>query len=419
MECTLTLPPLYKLQQDIADDKHRFKVIVLGRRSGKTLMCVEISFKEAFEGGRVWWVAHTYSVAGVAFRMAMSLVRQLPKEFGIKVNIATRTITFTLSGGEFVFKSSDRPDTLRGDALDLLIMDEADFHKKDVYAEILRPALADRKGRAIFISTPKYEGGWFHQMFKEGQKNNKNIKSWQYSSYNNPYLDPEELDILRESTPDIIFRREIMAEFVSGAGARVARENIQYFDLGELVNNKNIVIAIGADLAISEKETADYTAVVAYARDLKTGQIYILDIYRDRLSFAKQKELIKGFANRWNRPDMKWPEPVVGIEEQGYQKALVQEIAREIGFAVYGVPANKNKIARFAPIESRYELMQVFHAEGLPLYFENELLSFPEGEHDDMVDAISVAHTAINLACGFTTNEFNFELIKKDNVFSL
>lgn len=59
MICSIELPPLYKLQQEIANDPHRFKVIAAGRRFGKTLLCVEISFKKAFEGKRVWWVAHT------------------------------------------------------------------------------------------------------------------------------------------------------------------------------------------------------------------------------------------------------------------------------------------------------------------------------------------------------------------------
>lgn len=419
MEVSLELPPLYKLQQEIANDPTRFKVIVAGRRLGKTLMCVEICFKSAFSGERVWWVAHTYSVAGIAWRMALSLINQIPKEFGIKVNIATRTITFTLSGGEWVFKSSDRPDTLRGEALNLLVMDEADFHKPDVYQEILRPALADRKGKAIFISTPKKENGWFHRLFKDGQNPNiKNVKSWQCSSYTNPYLDPEELDELRETTPDLIFRREILAEFVSGEGTRVSRENIQYFSLDELVGNKHLVIAIGADLAISEKQTADYTAVCAMARDTKTGFIYILDVFRDRLSFKKQKELIKGFADKWNRPDFKWPEPIIGIEDVGYQKALVQEVSAEVGYAVYGIPSTKDKIAKFAPLEARYELRQVYHAENLPLSFENELLGFPESEHDDYEDAEGFAHKTINIVTGYiNTNDAEITLIECDNPF--
>ena len=419
MEYSIELPALYPLQQQIADDKTRFKVVACGRRAGKTMLCVEIAFLKAFEGKRVWWVAHNYSTAGIAFRMALTLVNQLPKEFDVKYNIATRSIYFNKVGGEFSFKSSDRPDNLRGEALDFLVMDEAEFHKKNVFDEILRPALADRKGGAIFISTPKKENGWFHKLFKEGLKNNRNIKSWHASSYQNPYLDPVELDEIRANTPDIIFRQEYLAEFVSGAGARVKAENIQYINIDEIEKNKHIVIAIGADLAIGEKEINDYTAICAIAKDIKDGSVYILDMYRDRISFRRQKERIIGFAEKWNRPDLGWPEIVIGIESQAYQKALVQEVARECGFATYGIPANTNKTARFASLESKYELKQIYHVEGLSLSFENELLAFPEGAHDDMVDSLTNGYAALNRAYGFVDNGFSFELGAKNNVFDM
>jgi len=415
MICSIELPPLYRLQQEIADDPHRFKVIAAGRRFGKTLLCVEISFRKAFEGKRVWWVAHNYSTAGIAFRMTMALVKQLPDVFGIKVNIATRTILFTRTGGEFSFKSSDRPDNLRGEALDHITMDEADFHKKNVWYEILRPALADRRGSAIFISTPKYENGWFHQMWKEGQKGKSNIKSWRCSSYTNPYLSHEELDEIRETTPDITFRQEILAEFISGEGARVKSESIQYCDIDEIKFNEDVYFAVGADLAIGEKEINDYTSVCVLAKNIKTGEIYICDIKRDRLSFAKQKEMIKAYAEKWNKYTHN--EIIIGIEEVGYQKALIQEVARETGFAVFGIPANKNKVARFASLEAKYELRQIYHAEDLPLSFEAELLAFPEGEHDDYEDSMSVAYAALNRAFGFTDSDLIFELGEKSASF--
>lgn len=405
----LELPPFHRVQQEIADDKTRFRVLACGRRFGKTLMCTEIGFSEAFTGHLVWWVAPTYSQAGIAWRLAIKLVNQIPAEYGIVINIATRTITFP-SGGQFVFKSSDRPDSLRGEGLDLLIMDEADFQKKNVWTEILRATLADKKGRAIFISTPKVENGWFHQLFKDGMNPKiKNVKSWQLSSYTNPYLDPAEIDEIRESTPSLIFRREFLAEFVSAAGARINKNSIQYISIDELQNNKNLVIGIGVDLAIGEKEINDYTAVCALAYDTLTKFYYVLDIKRDRCSFAKQKAMIKDMCNKWNRPDLKWPEPIIGIEDVAYQRAMVQEFQKEVPFAVYGVnPKGKNKVANFASMESRYELNQVFHVENLPLSFENELLSFPEGEHDDYEDALVNAKKAIDLGNGFISSSESF-----------
>ncbi len=421
MAYKIRLPKMHKLQEEIFYDKTRFKVIACGRRWGKTFLCVLICLATAFNGKRVWWVAHNYSTAGIAWRLAIGFINQIPKEVGIKYNIAERTINFTHSGGEFYFKSSDRPDNLRGEGLDLLVMDEADFHKKMVWEEILRPTLTDRKGSAIFISTPKVEGGWFHKLFKEGlKKSSKNIKSWQLSSYTNPYLDPEELDEIREVTPDLIFRREFLAEFVSNAGARVSRDSIQSISIDdpEIMNNKNLCISIGVDLAIKEKEVNDYTAICIMARDMKTQRIYILDIFRERMSFRKQKEKIKEYALKWNKPELGWPEPIIGIENNGYQEALVQEMRYELPFTIYGIPSINDKIARFASMEADYELEHVFHVEGLPLSFDNELCSFPEGDHDDYVDSESNARRAINIAYGYgSTGNFEIEVLEHDENF--
>jgi predicted phage terminase large subunit-like protein len=400
MYIQIELPPFHRIQQEVADDTHRFKVLACGRRFGKTLMCVTIGFKYAFVRKMVWWVAPTYSQAGIAWRMAIRLINQIPKEYGIQTNIATRTITFP-NGGYFVFKSSDRPDSLRGEGLDLLIMDEADFQKLNVWDEILRPTLADRKGDAIFISTPKVENGWFHKLFKQGLIPNAKIKSWQFSSYTNPYLDPKELDEIRETTPSLIFRREFLAEFVGSEGARVNKNNIQYIDINELMKIQNLIIVIGADLAIGTKEVNDYTAVCCMGINPKTSDIYIIDIKRGRWSFAKQKEEIANMAAKWDKSMLyRWQIPIIGIENKSYQQSLVQEVSKEVPYAVYGIPANVNKLARFAPLEARYELHQVFHVEGLPLSFESELLGFDgseaKGVHDDQVDCLSVAWATAN-----------------------
>jgi predicted phage terminase large subunit-like protein len=404
----IELPPFHRIQQEVADDNHRFKVISCGRRWGKTLMCVTIGFRVAFVGKLVWWVAPTYFQAGIAWRMAMKLISQIPKEYGIKINIAERTITFP-TGGQFIFKSSDRPDFIRGEGIDLLIMDEASIQKSTVWEEILRPALADKKGNAIFIGTPKNENDWFHNLFKQGLIPNARIKSWQFSSYTNPYLDPEELNEIRDTTPALIFRREILAEFVGNKGARVEKTSIKYIELDELANIQNLLIVIGADLAIGTKEVNDYTAVCCMGINLKTGDTYIIDVKRGRWSFAKQKEEISAMADKWNKSMLyRWQVPIIGIENKSYQQSLVQEVSKEVPYAVYGIPANVNKLARFAPLEARYELGQVYHVEGLPLSFESELLGFDgseeKGVHDDQVDCLSVAWAAANRLNAFDTH---------------
>src|SRR5262249_20162647 len=157
----------------------------------------------------------------------------------------------------FGFRSSDQRDNLRGEGLDLLLLDEAAYQPEEVWTDVLRPMLADRRGRAVFASTPQREGDWFQAAFDRGQRGEDGGKSWQLPSVKNPRLDPQEIEDARQQMPGIVFRREFGAEFVSAAGALIKREWLRY---GEPPPGLSVVL--GVDLAISEKTTADWTAVV-------------------------------------------------------------------------------------------------------------------------------------------------------------
>ncbi len=376
------------MQMKITKDKTRFKVLACGRRWGKTRMCSQIAIEKGFKGKRVWWVAPTYQVARLGWREVVGVVSQFPTPVTVKEG--AMVVEFK-SGGFIAFKSADAPDNLRGEGLDYLIMDEADFVKGEVWEQVLRPALSDRKGGAIFISTPKVENGWFHKMFKKGQTGeDPEIKSWQFSSYDNPFMDPKELNKIREDTPSITFRQEYMAEFIGAVGARVQAAWLKYEDVPTPESRKGWKIALGADLAISEKSTADYTAVAVMGRSLD-GIIHVLEVARDRLSFAEQIKFIKRIADKW---DVDY----IGIEDVAYQRALIQQLSTATSYPVRGVKRSTDKIAFFAPVEARYELGQVIHVRGLLPFFENELLAFPNGEHDDSVDALSIAFTMLKQA---------------------
>jgi predicted phage terminase large subunit-like protein len=401
---TITLPALYDLQQEVVDSTARFKVVAAGRRAGKTRMCSLIAIEKAFRGGRVFWVAPTYQVARIGWREATNIVTQFPMPINVKEGFLT--IEFP-SGGSIAFKSADSPDNLRGEGLDYLIVDEADFIKAEVWEQILRPSLSDRKGGAIFISTPKVEGGWFHRLFLKGQSGaDPDIKSWHFSTYNNPFIDPKEIDKSKEELPSIVFRQEYLAEFVGATGARIRSEWLKFDDS---MPGPGWKVALGVDLAISEKSSADYTAVAVLGRD-PSGIVHILDIKRDRLSFAKQVEMIKSIAD-------KWQPSVIGIEDVVYQKAMVQTISAQTSFVVRGLKSSKDKVSSFAPLEARYEQGQVVHVRTLPTWFEQELLAFPHGMHDDCVDACRLAFQALSANITQTSTIISPRVLEKTDGF--
>lgn len=369
----LVLPNLHAGQREVFEHPARFHLLLCGRRWGKTRLGVVIALRELFQGHKVWWVAPTYSVSGIAWRLAKSMVRGIP---GIDIKEATREISW--GKGWLAFKSADRPDNLRGEGLDYVVMDEADFVKAEVWDDILRPALADRGGRGLLITTPNVENGWFHRLIKDAD--GEVYKAWHFPTWTSPYIAAEEIEELQKRLPSLVFRREIGAEYVSSAGAVIRAEWIKHVEVAP----SNLQITIGVDLAASQREGADYTAIAVYG-EAPDGAGYVLDVVRGRWTFKETQDRIKQLAGNY-RPN------VVAIEKVAYQDVLIQELVRTTALPVKGVPANKDKLSRALPLIGRYEHGLIYHVSGVPGWFEQELLSFPVGEHDDAVDALVYAH---------------------------
>jgi predicted phage terminase large subunit-like protein len=346
-------------------------------------MCIEIALKKALEGGHIWWVAPTYSVAGIAWRETKSMLKQLPVPFELRE--ADREVLFSVGGGFIAFKSAERPENLRGQSLDFCVFDESDFISETTWADSIRPSLSDRKGGAIFISTPWVEGSWFHKMWLRGQEGkDPELKSWRFTSYTNPFLDPKELDAARETLSTETFKREFEAQWVGSVGARIKREWIKYYD--KLPDKLDI--GMGVDLAISQKTEADYTAACVLGRD-KAGKIYVIAVEHAKISFGDTQVFIKRLADKY-KPS------TIAIESVAYQQALVEQLQATTKLNIKGIKSTKDKITHFGPLEGRIEHGQVLLSKDLPEYFEDELLHFAiEAWHDDCIDALSLAFDAL------------------------
>jgi len=159
------LPPLHEAQQKVFDSKARWKILCAGRRFGKTRLGVQMCMEVALRGGRAWWVAPTFAIARVGWRDIAASAASFPKE--IEPNISIVNMEFTMAnGGQIAVRSADNPQRLRGEGLDFIVMDEAAFVKPEVWQEVLRPTLTERKGSALFISTPMGMNNWFYNLWE-------------------------------------------------------------------------------------------------------------------------------------------------------------------------------------------------------------------------------------------------------------
>ena len=209
-------PPLLDWQKLVRRSTARFKVICVGRRAGKTKGGEVEALETAINGGVVWWIAPVYSQGSIGWGGLKQLCRQIP---GVEMREGDRIANFP-SGGLIQIKSGDDPNNLKGAGLDLAVFDEAALVKQAVWIESVRPALADKLGRALFLSTPKGIGNWFYRLFGYGlDPAFSDWECWQFPTSINPNIRVSEIEQARNDMPERLFRQEFMAEFIEDSGA--------------------------------------------------------------------------------------------------------------------------------------------------------------------------------------------------------
>jgi phage terminase large subunit-like protein len=241
-------------QEEVINDQARFKVIAAGRRCGKTHFAAVTLILAALDGkqGMTMYVGPTM---GLARDLMWDKLFELAGDIIEASNV--NNLEITLSGGnKITLKGSDRPDTLRGYSIKHLVLDEFAFHKEGVFDTILRPALADRKGTALFISTPEGRNS-FYDVYMNGEAGKKGWKSWHLTSHDNPLLDPEELEAAKETMAGWQYRQEFEASFDAKGSEFFDAEEFTYYDERSNLLGGDYYIAV--DLAGFESDRGNKT----------------------------------------------------------------------------------------------------------------------------------------------------------------
>lgn len=367
-------------QRQLLAERRRLNIAVMGRRWGKTRLGLNRLVAAVGRGRPVGWFAPQYKLLDEAWRE----VRRKLAPIADRHDSQQHRIEF-YGGGSVDFWTLESPDAGRGRKYALAIVDEAAMARnlEEAWTAAIRPTLADLRGSAWFLSTPK-GSNYFKTLFDRAA-DDPDWARWQMPTASNPHIHPQEIEAMRRELPSLVYQQEVLAQFVDFAGAALKREWLQ---TGE--PHGPLPVALGVDLALSTKQDADYTAIVALSRDA-AGTIYVRDAQRLRAPFHQVLQFIRQMA-------AKWSPTVIAIESVQYQAAVVQELLRTTRLPVRGVKPDKDKLTRFLPLAARYEQGLVRHAPGLPGWFEDELLSFPVGGHDDGADALAYAWQALGAA---------------------
>jgi predicted phage terminase large subunit-like protein len=388
------LPGLHKNQKEVSKSDARWKILCAGRRFGKTRLGIHMCMEVALNGGRAWWIAPTFAIARVGWRALENAAYSFPPEIQPKVSLANMEVTFP-NGGSISCKSADNPQRLRGEGLDFLVMDEAAFIKPDVWQEVLRPTLTERKGSALFISTPMGMNNWFFDLW-ETAGNSPNWERFQYSTYDNPAIDPEEIDSAKDEVGSIVFAQEYLAEFVDAGQGMLKPDWMQYFQVqdrmykggGSQWQPEEMVHFGAADLAVTTNTQSDYTVVISYAMspDMK---LYVEDMQRIKIEGPDIIPMINNMYKKY-----RWA--YVCMEKQGFTKTFIQEAQRR-GMRVREMDASKDKITQAMPLSARMEAGDVLFRSNASWLedLERELMTFPVGRNDDIVDALVLGVQAL------------------------
>lgn len=379
-------------QQGVMEAEERFKVVAAGRRCGKSRLAAWMLIINALQSksGHVFYVAPTQGQArdimwGVLTELAHPIIA------GSHVNNMQIKL---INGATISLKGADRPDTMRGVSLKFLVMDEYADMKPSVWEEVLRPALADQKGHALFIGTPKGRNH-FYELYKYAElENDATYRAWHFTSYDNPLLDPEEIDTAKQSMSSYAFRQEFMASF-EALGSEIFKEDWVSFAKEEPEDGDYYIavdLAGFADVANAKNAKSkklDQTAIAIVKAN--TDGWYVADIIYGRWDIKKTARKIFEAVNAY--------EPVaVGIEKGALKNAVLPYLTdlMKSGQRFFRVEelthGNKKKTDRVVwALQGRFEHGQIHLSEGeWNTEFLDQLFQFPNPlVHDDLVDALA------------------------------
>ena len=193
-----------------------FVVSIIGRQFGKTTIAENMAIYWALNNANstIYWVSPTDAQAQKVYK---EIVNAIIDSGCIKSKKMPRGDTEIVlnNSSKILFRSAMSEDSLRGQSVDYMILDEAAFIKKETIETILMPMLNVRGKKCLFISTPKGKN-YLYEYFLNGQTLPK-WKSMRYSTYDSPFANEELINMFRETLPPKLFQQEIEAEFVDSS----------------------------------------------------------------------------------------------------------------------------------------------------------------------------------------------------------
>lgn len=375
-------------QKAIARDEHRFRVVIAGRRFGKTHLAIrELCYYAREPNKEIWYISPTYKQSkNIVWRKLKKQLQDL--RWAKKINESELTIVLK-NGSTISLKGADNYDSLRGVGLDFIVLDEFADISPDAWYETLRPTLSDTGGRALFIGSPKGLN-WAYELY-QNSLDNQAWSSHQYTTIDGGWVPEEEIEQARRDLDERTFRQEYMATFETFTGRIYygfdRKENVK-----ELDDVKTDVILTGWDFNI------DPMSVIVAVRQ---GEVmYVID--EVRIFSSNTQEAVEELKARYPRSKIwAFPDPAARQRKTSAGGQTDLTILQNAGFVVKAPRTHTPVRDRINAVNSRlcgssgerhlFISPQARHTiEGLERQVYKEGTSQPDkdGGYDHMMDAL-------------------------------
>jgi len=404
---------LHPGQAAVFNSKARYKVVVAGRRFGKSHLAAYLLGMHAMmtenEYGQpltaehgVYYVAPTQDQAKRIMWPKLRALLGYERNGGLIKNENTNDGWLELINGRRIYiKGADNPDSLRGIGLSFVVLDEYADMKEFVWDEILQDALSDVEGHALFIGTPKGKNH-FYKLFMgalemplaaDGKQYWNEWEAFHFKSTDNPFLsDRAKERMLGGNRSRDIIRQEVNADFLSGGGKVLKPEN---FPIVERLPDGDLFTFITVDLAGFKKAEGNKIlrtdeSVIAvthtwaedwYVRTIKHGHWDVRKTAFEIINTVRQ-----------------YPGARLGIEQGALKEAVgpyLEEYMREFGRYITPEALRHNNVRKQDRIawalqgrseRGRVKLLQGSWNEA----FLVQAADFPDPlAHDDIIDAVA------------------------------
>lgn len=307
---TIQLPKPLPYQLDILkwldDPEVKFVSFKKARQSGGSYLNKMLVVKWGLESNlnKIGYIVPTNKLGKLFYRELCNSLGPLIADS----NSTDLLITFK-SGSNVQFFSAESGDSIRGFQFTHTIIDEAAFMNENVFNLIIRPTFLIAGKKVILCSTPNGNKGFFYDYCQYGLNNEKGYKTKMISIYDNPFIDKEEIELIKRQVPDLVFRQEYLGEFLDGSGT-------VFSNFRKCINDKPVKNGVYY-AAIDWAKSNDYT-VLTIMNSLKQV-VYIWRI--TGMEYTQQVKIISAKLNEWK--------PKITISEENNIGSVINELLKE------------------------------------------------------------------------------------------